>query len=238
MKIAAFDIETGNSGEGAGLDPRNHLGILCAALLPYGQSTPRLWFGGGELPPAPKLGRDEAVALLEALEECVEQGYYIVTWNGLGFDFHVLAVETGEHARCARLAMDHVDLMFLFVSVEGHPISLATAAEACGTSKSQALTGVEASFYWAQGRYREVLDYLAQDVQATLKVAEHLLSHRGFVWRSRTSDRFRAFRLPEAVMGLEDMTVRRCLSLQVSNLRRPADKEKLRYLRWVSEPSF
>lgn len=238
MKFVAFDLETGSSGESTGLDPRDGLGILCAALLPHGQSRPRLWYGGNQLPPRPRLTHTEAVALLEALEEYTRSGYHIVTWNGIGFDFHVLAVETGLYARCAQLAMEHVDLMFLFLCLEGHPLSLAAAAEACGTAKSPNLAGIEVPAYWESGRYAEVLEYLAQDVQATGHVASHLLQHRGFVWRTRSSGKLKAFRLPEEITGFEAMTVRRCLTLPPPGRRPAAQKERLRYVQWISGPFF
>ena len=43
----------------------------------------------------------------------------ILTWNGLGFDFDVLAEEADSHALCKQCALGHVVLMFHFVCVQG-----------------------------------------------------------------------------------------------------------------------
>jgi hypothetical protein len=42
----------------------------------------------------------------------VRARYTIVTWNGTGFDFDILAEESGMLAECKGLAVNHVDMMF------------------------------------------------------------------------------------------------------------------------------
>ena len=42
------------------------------------------------------MSREETAGLVRYLSEKVTQGYTIVTWNGVGFDFDVLA----EEAQC------------------------------------------------------------------------------------------------------------------------------------------
>ena len=41
------------------------------------------------------MSQQEAAGLVEYLAAQVEHGYTIVTWNGLGFDFDILAEESG-----------------------------------------------------------------------------------------------------------------------------------------------
>ena len=49
-------------------------------------------------------------SFVEYLATQVENGYTIVTWNGLGFDFDILADESQMLAECRQLAIGHVQL--------------------------------------------------------------------------------------------------------------------------------
>jgi len=55
--------------------------------------------------------REEAATLVRYLEDQVAHGYGVLTWNGLGFDFVVLAEESGMLQECRALALSHVDMM-------------------------------------------------------------------------------------------------------------------------------
>ncbi|MBC8447239.1 MAG: hypothetical protein H8D78_05770, partial [Chloroflexi bacterium] len=162
--------------------------------------------GGGY---APGMDAWEAWELADWLGQRQAAGVPIVTWNGL-FDFHVWGVESGNVEMCARLAGEQVDLMFAFLAVKGFPLSLAKAAAACGSHKGAGdiASGADAPRLWAEGRHREVLDYLTQDVRATADVANHLLAHGGFTWTSN-SGRPNLFELPHEVRtgGLAALTV-------------------------------
>jgi hypothetical protein len=54
---------------------------------------PKLWHGGDRTLPADRMSREETAALVRYLSEKVEHGYTLLTWNGVGFDFDVLAEE-------------------------------------------------------------------------------------------------------------------------------------------------
>ena len=43
--------------------------------------------------PAPRMTRDDVAGLLQYLCKMAEDGFTILTWNGLGFDFDILAEE-------------------------------------------------------------------------------------------------------------------------------------------------
>ena len=77
----------------------------------------------------------EAAKLVEYLANQVRHGYTIVTWNGLGFDFDILAEESGMLDDCQRLARDHVDMMFHVVCQLGFGVSLDSAARGMGLSR-------------------------------------------------------------------------------------------------------
>ena len=40
------------------------------------------------------MSREEAAALVHYLEDRTKEGYTLLTWNGLGFDFDILAEES------------------------------------------------------------------------------------------------------------------------------------------------
>jgi hypothetical protein len=47
------------------------------------------------------------------------------------------------------------------------------------------MAGAEAPDAWRQGRFHEVLDYVAGDVRLTLRVAEAIEAGRALRWRTR-----------------------------------------------------
>lgn len=119
------------------------------------------------------MSRSDAVALVQYLVERIEAGYSIVTWNGLNFDFIVLADESGLKAECRELARTHVDMMFHFFCLKGFPVSLEKAAEGMKvTPNSKVVSGALAPRLWAEGKYEEILEYVSQDAMTTLELAE------------------------------------------------------------------
>ena len=69
------------------------LGISCAATL-FADDELRLWHGGDRANPNDRMSQQEAAALVHYLEDRTKEGYTILTWNGLGFDFDILAEES------------------------------------------------------------------------------------------------------------------------------------------------
>ena len=101
----AFDIETAKDISGDDFDwkPHRPLGISCAATFSSDWEKPRLWYGGAaQSSPSVKMNRDESAELVRYLCESVAAGYTIVTWNGLAFDFDILAEESGLTAECKK----------------------------------------------------------------------------------------------------------------------------------------
>src|SRR5208282_5065809 len=143
-KYLAFDIETAKTTED-GTDWRScrPLGISCAATLLADSTELRLWHGGKDrTSPADRMGPQDAGGLVEYLATQAENGYTIVTWNGLGFDFDILAEESGMLERCRSLAKSHVDLMFHVLCQLGHGVGLDAAAKGMGLGgKSKGMSG-------------------------------------------------------------------------------------------------
>ena len=118
---------------------------------------------------------EEVGELVDRLLYMDEQGYTIVTWNGLGFDFDVLAEESGRWQECRDLALRHVDMMFHFLCRKGFPLGLNTAAHGLGLpGKTEGMHGDLAPVMWAKSLddRKKVLEYVAQDAVTTLQVAE------------------------------------------------------------------
>jgi hypothetical protein len=84
------------------------------------------------------------------------------------------------------LAFDHVDMMFHVFCDRGYPVKLDKAAQALGIpGKPEGMSGLLAPQLWAQGRYQEVLDYVAQDVRIALQIARVCEQRRRFQWTTQ-----------------------------------------------------
>lgn len=234
-RYLAFDIETAKDVPGDDFNNwRQHrpLGITCAATLASDSNDPRLWHGitpGGN--PAERMARNDVVALVEYLAQMAAEGYRILTWNGLGFDFDVLAEESGTAKLCGDCAMGHVDMMFHVVCAQGYPIALDKAAQGMGLpGKPAGMTGLKAPKLWAQGRHKEVLEYVAQDVRTALQIAQACGQRRKLEWLTRKGTKGQ-MSLPRGWL-----TVREALRLpepDTSWMTNPLSRED--FMAWVNE---
>jgi len=128
--------------------------------------------------------------------DMVYHGWQIVTWNGLSFDFNVLAEESGMYKECAELALNSIDLMFIVVTLRGHFLGLDKAAKGAGIqgklhdvtlsngTKLTDMSGGKAPGLWKAGEYKAVLDYLGDDVRSTLELAEWIRDNKMIRWIS------------------------------------------------------
>lgn len=188
-KYLAFDIETAKAIPANEHDWKSHrpMGISCAATLVSDSDELLVWHGGKNCKrPASRMNRQETRTLVHYLARQVNCGYTIVTWNGLGFDFDILGEESGMLQKCRRLAHDHVDMMFHVLCKLGYGVGLDSAARGMDLAgKTEGITGAAAPRFWATGRRKEILEYVAQDVRITLELAE-ICEARGFLrWVTR-----------------------------------------------------
>jgi hypothetical protein len=188
-RLLAFDIETAKDvpGEDFNWRPHRPLGIACAATLPSDSNEVRLWHGKtADGAPSKQLTRADAESLVDYLVNMASDGFTILTWNGLGFDFDILAEESGALAACRQCATNHVDMMFHIVCSLGYPVSLDHAARGMGLpGKPPGMSGIKAPQLWGQGRYQEVLEYVAQDVRTVIAIARTAEQRRRFEWITR-----------------------------------------------------
>jgi len=230
----AFDLEISKSipdnfGDWRRFRP---LGISCAATLASDGSLTH-WYSQDEAGGyAARMSRADAHRLVGHLQEAVLSGNRVLTWNGLGFDFDILAEESGEFVACRELALEHVDMMFHVFCLAGHPLGLDKAASGSGVKgKPAGMSGALAPLLWQQGEYQQVLDYVAQDVRTTLELAQAVERTRRLRWVSQSGRRQELY-LPEGWLS-----VRQAMLLPepvTSHLRSPWKRS--RFTGWLSRP--
>jgi hypothetical protein len=236
MNFLAFDIETARrTPDGEEWLSHRPLGISCYALAwreADGVKTVSNYGKDGAGTPQPQMSRAECQALVHQLMNYVSQGFTLLTWNGLGFDFNVLAEESGMHAACCELARAHVDMMFHFFCLQGYPLGLNAAAKGMGLAgKVEGMDGSQAPLLWQQGAYDKVLTYVTQDVITTLELAAAVATRSQIRWRTRKGK-------PNRVTISHWLTVTEALALPLPSatwLRKPMPRE--RFTSWMEHPS-
>ena len=191
-RLLSFDIETAKSvpGEDFNWRPHRPLGIACAATLTTDSGEVRLWNGKTkDGKPSKQMTLADAQSLVQYLAKMASDGFTILTWNGLGFDFDVLAEESVALAGCRQCALNHVDMMFHVVCSLGFPVSLDSAARMGLPGKPPGMSGIKAPELWAAGRHQEVLDYVTQDVRTVIEIARAVEKRRRFEWITRKGTR-------------------------------------------------
>ena len=192
-KFAAFDLETRRlvDNKKMGLE-KGKLGVTCIGLMLSGQQSPEMWFGeetDGQI--ADQMSRDHLNHFVDRLMTLSDDGFTIMSWNGLNFDFRVLAAESGRVQDCQSLAIDHVDMMFNIFCDKGWPVAITQVASGMGLKgKTLGMDGLEAVRIWTEQPHRrkDVVEYAAQDVQITLKLAELGHEQRLLRWRSQSGN--------------------------------------------------
>ena len=187
-KYCGFDIETAkilpdNFGD---LHDHRPLGISCAAFWCEDEDQAEVFYSkDSDGNAAEKMSVEDLSIFNDRLIEKNKQGYDIVTHNGLGFDFDILAEESGRDEDCRKLALNHIDMMFHFFCGKGFVIGLNAAAKSIGISKPADVDGSVAPQLWKQGDYQTVLDYVAQDCRLTLDVAINSEKNKKITWITR-----------------------------------------------------
>lgn len=186
-KFIAFDIETATNTRHGDEDLLTHrpLGITCAAVVErrflWNKAT-LFYSKNSDGTPAPQMTQSDLCGLVDLLLERVDDGYMIVTINGLKFDFDVLAEESGRFEDCRKLALGHVDMTFQLLCERGFPVGLAAAAQAIGRRKYGDVDGKQAPQLWMDGRHKRVLKYVRRDCELTLAVARKSQWRCRFYW--------------------------------------------------------
>jgi hypothetical protein len=179
MKLAAFDLEiTRIFPEGAtdwwAYAP---LGISCAAVALSDSDDAIVWSGHKGL------GIEGSRAVIAGLMRLVEDGYTLVGFNSLGFDWRVLETESGLD--CRQLALNHIDFYFHLFCALGYGPGLDRLAKGMGLAgKPAGMDGAKAPVLWAEGKRQQVIDYCVADVCTTLEIALRAQRLGGVQWVS------------------------------------------------------
>lgn len=191
MKYVAFDLEIAKEvPDGEDLKDHRPLGITCAATVTE-SGLAQLWHGDY----APKMSPAQVMRLIKYLvNQYEDNGRFPLTWNGLGFDFDIMAeeafYESGADA-CKYLAENHIDPGFQMVCERGFMIGLNTAAKGMGLSgKTEGMHGALAPVMWKQGREAQdrVLEYVKQDAITTAEVYEAIVNTKALYWTARSGN--------------------------------------------------
>ena len=161
------------------------LGITCAAST---NSDDHLWnwWANDASVFQKQMSRTQARALVRQLQYLTNTGDTLLTWNGLSFDFNILAEESGMFDECKELALGHIDMMFHFFASKGFPLGLDAASKGMGLpGKPPGMAGAIAPKLWAEGQYHRVLDYVSRDCRNTLGVARAVDESGCLDWTSK-----------------------------------------------------
>lgn len=206
-KYLSFDIEIVKQiPEGEDWEDHRPLGISCASTIRSDDFVPTRWYSPGGLRHGRAMKQVDLIRLIDYMIEQRDQGFIPLTWNGLSFDFNVLAEESGDFDSCSDLALNHIDMMMHFFCIKGFPLGLNTASKGLGLDgKTEGMKGDLAPPLWTNDNEylintarqdladlnpiekRElVLNYVGQDVIATLMVAEEVDKKGALKWTSQT----------------------------------------------------
>ena len=234
MKLISFDIEISKiipdfSGN---LFEHSPLGISCAAVA---HDEVKFWKG------VPNLSKEENQKMVRDLMKYAADGYTFVTWNGCGFDFRLLAEESGMFEECGEMALSHVDLMLLVTFTKGWFLGLDKALKGAGIAGKvhelelkngeilHDMSGALAPKLWADGEYDAVLTYLRGDVVQTLALAKNVQQTRKIRW---TSGRGK----PQSVSVPRLMTVRECFDIREPDTSWMSNApEREDFVRWIPD---
>jgi len=198
-KVIGFDLEIAEDlPEDGNIDWTIPLGVTCVGLA---TNDARWWLAGDLLDVNTENERyaeriDNVARLVDELERYCQRGYYIVTWNGMGFDFRVMAQDAkddvGLYKRICNLAWNHIDIAFQMRVEKGYMIGLDAAAKGLGVEgKTEGMSGALAPQMWRQGLEEQVrvLEYVRQDARATLDIYNALVIKRTLYWTTRAGYR-------------------------------------------------
>lgn len=198
-KYVAFDLETASDfpedGHWYEMDVPMNISIIGSHAVTPTAEYPLLWYGRERGAPTQSLPAQTVDDFISYLESLVDDGYCIVSWNGLGFDFPALAhLHPQFEQRLYLLARYHWDIQFQVYLTKGYPIGLGAASYGLGLG-TKMLAGEQAPYLWRSGAYQIVQEYVAKDaaltadlVRAIAKVGKRSNRGPGIIWTSKAGN--------------------------------------------------
>lgn len=181
----AFDIETATLlPKDADLDAAGPLDISVAAAVAEDGSA-KLFHSLQAGKPAPKLVREDALALLNWLQERQREGARLVAWNGVSFDLKMIGHAAGDLKLAAEVALASYDPMLQFFYRRGFPIGLQAVASGMGLGLQKLMSGADAPMEWAKGNHQQVMEYVQGDCRMTLEIVRAIEKARELRWHTK-----------------------------------------------------
>jgi len=227
MKYIGWDIEIATDiPDGTDWRQCRPLGITCASAV--ADDFTEVWYAGkSENTYSPKMSVVEVQQMANFLKEKSAE-YKIVTWNGLSFDFDVMAEESQMKTECIELALNHMDIMYQFFCLKGFPVGISAVAEGCGIpGKVEGMHGDIAPLMWRNMEYERVIEYNIQDSKMALDIANYIETKKYLLWITRKAQT-KLCRLDKL------MTVEECKPIVLPDqswMTKPLSKED--YLKWT-----
>lgn len=223
MNFLSYDIEIFDEIEGDKID----IATVKPSVAAYCTTETDTVFYEGD----PYMSKETAKQMALDMYAKYKNGFVPFTWNGLAFDFKLLATYSGAIKECAEMALNGIDGMFLVVAHKGHMLGLDKVLQGCGVGGKlhsvtlnngeafDAMTGKEAPRLWQAKEFTAVKDYLRDDVVMPLKLAKHIEITKFISWRSNAGKQnylrtnmltvLEALKLPEPDVSWMTAPVRR-----------------------------
>ena len=118
--------------------------------------------------------------VLDKLLVAQEQGYAIVSWNGAGFDFRVLAelLPARKH-EVVELCKKSYDPMFQILCLRGFMVGLGAVCKGFGLGEKK-MHG-QSALVWPNNAV-QIIEYVKDDASKTGRVLLKILEHSGLRW--------------------------------------------------------
>jgi hypothetical protein len=215
MRYLGFDLEVCTWPEDNNWDRKTNLGVSCIGLMGTDWNEHEVYYASAcnGSPEARAMNEQELKFVAEELVGYTGLGYTLVTWNGLQFDFLVMALADPVHAMEYKAhAMNHIDPMFEIFCVKGWPVGLNAVAKGIGLpgKMTDGVSGADAPKMWMEGTLEDrqkVLEYVGQDAKTTLDIVEAGTRMEQLKWQSKLSRRW------QMIPYKHPRTVKECLEL-------------------------
>lgn len=206
-----FDLEIAYPFPEDGWDKASPLGISCASAYGSYPDDARVFT------PNRKDGRYAdmmtSAEVCDMIDELILMNKMIVTWNGLGFDFLLMAIECVDEdyrRKVANIALNSIDPFFNMVCDLGYGIGLSKMAAALDVQgKLEGMHGSLAPYVWTgiSGAPEDLsslgvvpgtleaqelcIEYVKQDAKATYDIYDALLAKGYVYWTTSKGSRSR-----------------------------------------------
>lgn len=130
------------------------------------------------------LSTHSANVILNALLSFQEDGNRVFAWNGVSFDWQLLAKLTGRWKEATLGAKKSYDPMFQGLCLAGFPVKQESVAMAFGYP-GKVISGGNAPQLWEDGLEDVVVDYVQGDVIMLERIVRSVERYGGLKWTSK-----------------------------------------------------